>query len=314
MYNIFNRPINCDFFDWVLNFILILLPLLIIIAFFTWAERKVIAYQKKTELIVLSSSNSSITKKILNQKQLDINTIGFTIRNLYWLNLKTHYTSWDFEGPMDNIMYGRMFKWLFRTVNDTRGSTLKSWNYFRRGWPVSQFLYTNEFYNFKKPIGQVGHIVDHAWRVVRVQINNKVEINSICLSLVLELPVSVLTCIGSLYGGCGAHKKLVIVPIMRLSGITCINGIYGFNTIIPEVVYYIAHKTGKATSVEGAVGIKNQFYIDLSKVFSIESNSYNVYLRQCAFLNMDYCITKMPGRLRSRLAKTVNTHITRDKD
>ena len=38
MYNIFNRPINCDFFDWVLNFILILLPLLITIAFFTWAE------------------------------------------------------------------------------------------------------------------------------------------------------------------------------------------------------------------------------------------------------------------------------------
>ena len=42
-----------------------------------------VTHKKNPEVIVLSSSNSGITKKIFNKKQLDINTIGFKIRNLY---------------------------------------------------------------------------------------------------------------------------------------------------------------------------------------------------------------------------------------
>ena len=39
----FNLPYNCDYLDWIINTLFILIPLLISIAFFTLAERKIMA-------------------------------------------------------------------------------------------------------------------------------------------------------------------------------------------------------------------------------------------------------------------------------
>ena len=99
------------------------------------------------------------------------------------------------------------------------------------------------------------------------------------------------------------------MPITRISSITCIKGINGFNICVPQFIYFISNRPGKAESQDDAVGIKHQFYIDLSKLVSMGSTKYNVYQRQCAMLNIVYnsIKVKVSGRVRSCIAKLANS-------
>ncbi len=180
---------------------------------------------------------------------------------------------------------------------------------------MSQFLYSEGFYNVKGSIGRVGHIVSAEHRIMRIEIKDNIGIEGIGLSLLLELPINVLSCIGRFYGRSSYNKKFLAVPLMRLNSITCINGINGFNVSIPEFVYFISNMPGPGQSKVGAVGIKNEFSIDLSKIVGTGSNKYNVYQRPCGLLNIVYnnINFKVSGQLQSCIAKLVNlpkiTHI-----
>lgn len=121
----------------------------------------------------------------------------------------------------------------------------------------------------------------------------------------LEIPVSLLICEGLVHGK-GVYRKVLNVPVTRVSNISSIAGVHSFNIIVPKKIFFISNKPPKALSKFGAVGVHTEFAIDLYTLISSLPNKCNIFKRNSALLNLVYRNDFVSGRVQSCIAKLLN--------
>ena len=240
----------------------------------------------------------SIEKKILLVVRFAI-----SMRSWFALNLKKFYTSYDFSKPLNGKSYREdYFYWLGRITigfkkhalyNEEDGSESqvvvpKERIYAALGDPRSQYLYSFQFFDTKHGIiGKIVSVVNQELRIVKVMVKYGVDLNSVGISILLVIPVKRLVRDGNFFGGIGVSKKLLSIPLTRVSAIVLIDGGYFFNAIVPRSAHFYTMEQipGKSFGAMRAhLCHQNKCFLDLQLLIS--SVGFNVFKRRHAFFNL----------------------------